>query len=112
MVFVCTCVRWRARCSVGTGVQTCALPIFGGGGGPVAVAADDLLDRSGDRRAGAFDRLDLGVELNVDAKLLGPPVPLVEDVFALARVEFLIGPQDQLVEIGRASCRERVCQNG
>src|SRR3546814_5425465 len=75
--------RRHTRCALVTGVQTCALPIslyFG---------------RSGTNRyddpAGAYGMLYLGRDL---------PTALMESVFH----------KHQWLEIGRASCRERVCQ--
>src|SRR3546814_2423037 len=73
--------RRHTRCALVTGVQTCALPIF--------LAAPDIAAR----------RLGLPV---------GQPtlrrITLGDD----------LGPQDEhidpRIEIGRASCRERVCQ--
>src|SRR3712207_9048820 len=66
-----------------TGVQTCALPIFGGHGHEVAVrlpARDDVdVDVAGEARAGDLPLVDADVEA--------------------------VGPGGQ---IGRASCRERV----
>ena len=66
------------------------------GGRSVARARHDLLDRAGNRLAGAADRLDVGIVIHVHAQFGGARIPLFEDVLALARVEFLVGAQDQL----------------
>src|SRR3546814_7152367 len=78
--------RRHTRCALVTGVQTCALPISG-----VGAATITFFDRTYDE---AFTLL-------VEARNY-----LTE---AQHRITEALPPQDRL-EIGRASCRERVCQ--
>src|SRR3546814_5816991 len=79
--------RRHTRCALVTGVQTCALPIFVGGAG-----VDHALDMAG---AELFRLLR-----HLLAERVGHP-----------RRDVATGPgQDADGEIGRASCRERVCQ--
>src|SRR3546814_8658770 len=92
--------RRHTRCALVTGVQTCALPIW------LADSALDAALRGGDltKRLLAFARhqdlkpqlTDIGKSLEGVLKLLSRT--LGEVVTIEAR------------EIGRASCRERVCQ--
>src|SRR3546814_8153557 len=84
--------RRHTRCALVTGVQTCALPISARGiatngyganlQGTVAIHIDEL-----------------PISANGNSTIIDP------NLFDVERVEFLRGPQ-----IGRASCRERVCQ--
>src|SRR3546814_4383035 len=72
--------RRHTRCALVTGVQTCALPIFGDGEPHFAEDRHQLLEGLADR----MDAADLrGARRQRDVDRL---------------------------EIGRASCRERVCQ--
>src|SRR5699024_12221916 len=88
-----------------TGVQTCALPIL-------TANHADLLDRleAGDA-AGYFDHLDPGDLLELESLLdtyfaaQAQVVQMVEDGSADDAVSRFT--QELLVEIGRASCRER-----
>jgi hypothetical protein len=57
---------------------------------------DDLLDRAFDRRAGAADRLHLGVQHHVDLVLGRHPVPGAEDRLALAGFEIHVRAQHEL----------------
>src|SRR3546814_8481068 len=98
-LFFCSSRRRHTRCALVTGVQTCARPTsvagHGGahlGGGTVPVVGE------------AFDE---------DRDAVGA-VSLVGDVLPIGTAGFfaattLAGALD--VEIGRASCRERVCQS-
>src|SRR3546814_7835003 len=85
-VFFCFSSRRRhTRCALVTGVQTCALPIF-----PLLAAL-----------------LIQGASF-----LTGYPSTDILIVFAPFTI-FLwtwFDPQGQFLQIGRASCRERVCQ--
>src|SRR3546814_5125090 len=84
---VCSSRRRHTRCALVTGVQTCALPI--------------LEREPGERREGApglcFGKARQSAR-PADAAL-APQKPLRE-----------VGDAFQLREIGRASCRDRVCQ--
>src|SRR3546814_4795069 len=73
--------RRHTRCALVTGVQTCALPI---------------------------SRLQVGLAADVDAQDLAAELH-VDDGEAAKRLDLMHLPGDR-AEIGRASCRERVCQ--
>src|SRR3546814_1049973 len=81
--------RRHTRCALVTGVQTCALPI------------------SRQTRPETADAADY--EIDFDARL-ACAVEGVDDFAVDQRVQ--LGPdlRRRTVEIGRASCRERVCQ--
>src|SRR3546814_3876338 len=91
--------RRHTRCALVTGVQTCALPIYAA------------------REAGT---LDVGVETiraeqiitRSEQTLRTDPVTGAET--RLLRLELHLRPRvmhwKRLMQIGRASCRERVCQ--
>src|SRR3546814_17617711 len=79
-MFFCSSRRRHTRCALVTGVQTCALPIY------------------------KLDILMLGEHGgHVGIELVGQ----LED-FGHVRLELSL--RQRLQEIGRASCRERVCQ--
>src|SRR3546814_1475395 len=90
LIFFFSSRRRHTRCALVTGVQTCALPIW------FAIKVEDLGLRSYFTcRNGCFRPLwACEVDLELGASL--------GDFVALVR-----GTSD---EIGRASCRERVCQ--
>src|SRR3546814_1652864 len=93
-IFFFSSRRRHTSCALVTGVQTCALPIWG----EVADQADDaacLRDRLVDRIDDAVVRaaIDLG-------EVLGDGPAGRGDAIAVQKAR----------EIGRASCRERVCQ--
>src|SRR3546814_1266152 len=94
--------RRHTRCALVTGVQTCALPIYGDIGEiaePVPAAPANL----GERRA-----VDVGVE--ADRNVIGG-AQRAEQIGALPIG--LVRRADAAIvtrEIGRASCRERGCQ--
>src|SRR3546814_1403970 len=92
--------RRHTRCALVTGVQTCALPIFAG-----------FLDRAtvyyyfGSKEELFRECLRSGVEANIKQC-----VRIFEESSRTAS-ERLKDIMEQLMrEIGRASCRERVCQ--
>src|SRR3546814_5227195 len=79
--------RLHTRCALVTGVQTCALPIFLRAQGIDVGASLYEADRIQD----AYEVMRLASSRN-DLRLLMPTDVVIAD------------------EIGRASCRERVCQ--
>src|SRR3546814_2247694 len=90
-VFFCFSSRRRhTRCALVTGVQTCALPIC-------SVVAASLVPE--DRKASAVALMFTGLTL---ANVLGVPLGTALGQFAGWRMPFW--------EIGRESCRARVCQ--
>src|SRR3546814_4650445 len=99
MFFCFSSRRRHTRCALVTGVQTCALPISSVGVSAVLLGVrlgaediGDLLLRSrGDRLVG----FDLG-----NGRLVRTGMTLGRRGFGVSRYD----------KIGRASCRERVCQ--
>src|SRR3546814_1119347 len=97
--------RRHTRCALVTGVQTCALPIYlllgkaGGVARQLLLEALEALDRVG-------DRLPVGEHAAqpamVDEMLVRTARSLGDRLLRLA-----LGADEQ---IGRASCRARVCQ--
>src|SRR3546814_7136584 len=85
--------RRHTRCALVTGVQTCALPIFHGRGRRSGPPLRRLFVRRAWRRSGARE-------------------PAAEDVWrgTDAGVPRVQGDLGSAAEIGRAACRERVCQ--
>src|SRR3546814_5219645 len=103
-VFFFSSRRRHTRCALVTGVQTCALPILVSGWRHLALAAlliawattawsDTVWLKNGDRLTGTIKSLD-GGQLLMDTEYGG-----------VLRIKF-----DHVAKIGRASCRERVCQ--
>src|SRR3546814_8322971 len=90
VVFVFSSRRRHTRCALGTGVQTCALPI----------CTQNLKDRLG-------TILEV-FACHVNDALLSRICNAMSYVFALQRTER--NGAERSAEIGRASCRERVCQ--
>src|SRR3546814_2269443 len=88
--------RRHTRCALVTGVQTCALPIC-------ALAQRVAVRTPSD---GGFASLVAEQDLGVGFVLLS----LVVALFWGAAHAFSPGHGKAIVEIGRASCRERVCQ--
>src|SRR3546814_2597020 len=84
--------RRHTSCALVTGVQTCAPPICDAGGGPI----DWVMKREGVSFRHAVELLRDGAPLDGPASSSSP---------VRATVRKLAAP-----EIGRASCRERVCQ--
>src|SRR3546814_4196862 len=90
--------RRHTRCALVTGVQTCALPICGGPDGEISLCP-------GDRRV-----------MPVRLIPLGGIEPMVSVIKARSRANPSVEPSLGWTylsreEIGRASCRERVCQS-
>src|SRR3546814_5683110 len=91
MICACLCVlssrRRHTRCALVTGVQTCALPIL------------------------------VSTTKGIEAQGFMLMSQILEDIAPQARIGVISGPnlarevaEHALTEIGRASCRERVCQ--
>src|SRR3546814_5243849 len=85
--------RRHTRCALVTGVQTCALPIFDATTRLVPVIAR-IDNRDGLWRIGE----------TVTAAVLLPGANAGDNAISVPSIAV------QTVEIGRASCRERVCQ--
>src|SRR3546814_11699894 len=116
-MFFCSSRRRHTRCALVTGVQTCALPIFGfarDGNGAAALAGVTcyLVTTNG---AQTF----LTVPPDVGAGLPEPVAALAMKNWAVGlidRLEVPVGILSGLIgghfynQIGRASCRERVCK--
>src|SRR3546814_4744672 len=93
IVFFFSSRRRHTRCALVTGVQTCALPIYPGGGDPNAVIIKDITNGALCAVTGPSQAATAGFVAAVNGTLgLQAPAPFPSD------------------EIGRASCRERVCQ--
>src|SRR3546814_2487124 len=83
--------RRHTRCALVTGVQTCALPISGGIGPP-------------DEGNRMFDTKTVSIEWG------GKTLTLETGRVARQADGAVLATLGETVEIGRASCRERVCQ--
>src|SRR3546814_11487987 len=99
-------------CALVTGVQTCALPISRR---PEAVAAmiDDAAAKGARILAGGgrgeeggfFFQPTVLADVPLDAKAM------IDEPFGpVALIRPFAGDEDAIAEIGRAPCRERVCQ--
>src|SRR3546814_2517828 len=90
--------RRHTRCALVTGVQTCALPI----------SLPILSSTMAEARSPLLAVRELAVSF---AGRRGGATPVLEDVsFEVAAGEVLGIVGESGCEIGRASCRERVCQ--
>src|SRR3546814_3391747 len=105
MIFFFFSSRTRhTRCALVTGVQTCALPIFRG------------IEMPGCGRHGHCEfALPLGVErIQRELGVLTGVLMAAEQESPLTRLRVnfrsLISHPGKELQIGRASCRERVCQ--
>src|SRR3546814_1036552 len=94
-VFFFSSRRRHTRCALVTGVQTCALPIF------ALLVAALLLSLT-------VGKGDVGVAESLRALLAPDPTDNAHITVRTVRVPRAM--LAVLVEIGRASCRERVCQ--
>src|SRR3546814_4272976 len=92
LLFVFSSRRRHTRCALVTGVQTCALPICNNND----MAATTILRQA-----------DLSITKAADPS---PVVPGTTVTFTLTVTNNGPSSQDGFQEIGRASCRERVCQ--
>src|SRR3546814_1766456 len=92
-VFFFSSRRRHTRCALVTGVQTCALPIFS--------EVKDKMTRS----------VTLSVSLNdIAAPFISRIEELVKEHPGKCGLKISINDPLENIEIGRASCRERVCQ--
>src|SRR3546814_6935654 len=104
-IFFFTSRRRHTRCALVTGVQTCALPIcFVDVDAAVGllIIFEDCDERAPDREARAVERVDELVALRALAAEARVHAPCLE--IAAVRAA-------RNLAIGRASCRERVCQS-
>src|SRR3546814_3880335 len=96
--------RRHTRCALVTGVQTCALPICLCTGA-YALARAGLLN--GYRCSTHWENL-------IALRQEFPAIGFEEEVFVVDRNRVTCtggaAPLDMMLQIGRASCRERVCQ--
>src|SRR3546814_4339844 len=115
LLFFFSSRRRHTRCALVTGVQTCALPISDRVGGLVPRLVREV---GVGRHAVDLDAeaLELGVVVGQVTELGGAyegEVGRVEEHHRPLALEVLVGHVHELaLEIGRASCRERVCQYG
>src|SRR3546814_6929910 len=90
--------RRHTRCALVTGVQTCALPICGMAQHLAVEFSAALLARQR-LVVAATDDVVLNASVAAAAQQANIPVNVVDDV-----------ELSSFIKIGRASCRERVCQ--
>src|SRR3546814_2553141 len=100
MCFVFSSRRRHTRCALVTGVQTCALPIYDFSSWMVDVAD------SFDRWATGLDQTEGFQEFVAYIRENGPQV--ADTMGALG--DAVLQVVQASAQIGRASCRERVCQ--
>src|SRR3546814_13073991 len=111
LIFFFSSRRRHTRCALVTGVQTCALPICGNA--HYIRAADDarLAALVAPRIAALLDRPLTDSDRQLLLRSIPELKPRAKDLNELAESAlylFRIRPLN--LEIGRASCRERVCQ--
>src|SRR3546814_1410316 len=103
-VFFFSSRRRHTRCALVTGVQTCALPILPDGlRARMLAAATRLAAKAGYRGLGT-------VEFLVDASPGAAERFVFIETNPRLQVEHTVTEAVTGLEIGRASCRERVCQ--
>src|SRR3546814_12844521 len=104
-IFFCSSRRRHTRCALVTGVQTCALPILIG-----AQLRRNRPDRVADRGI-RFEEVGIEAARAAGIVIIKHPdidAETVRQRLGIATVEIDLGAT--LAELGRASCRERVCQ--
>src|SRR3546814_13406031 len=106
-IFFFSSRRRHTRCALVTGVQTCALPIYsvdaGAGEARIRFSRPARIDDADVRRQLPAALRGFNSETASDGVVVTVPVPAGRSIAA-----FRSGPK--VVEIGRASGRERVCQ--
>src|SRR3546814_18373128 len=112
-VFFFSSRRRHTSCALVTGVQTCALPIFQGGvirSGLLRFARNDELRATECfQRDFSLRRARFGaMPIPADAPILTNAA--MREAEAACAVQGTPLPRLMELEIGRASCRERVCQ--
>src|SRR3546814_5662785 len=109
MFFFCSSRRRHTRCALVTGVQTCALPIYSG----LILAQNSLsLNRSNSSVGAstyAYDRAASTVLSNMETNNIIRDVSSNSMDVSLLVVDIPLNMTYR--KIGRASCRERVCQD-
>src|SRR3546814_19525368 len=113
--------RRHTRCALVTGVQTCALPIFAFPAGRTRQEFPDVSAQIRPQTVSFAAANTAIVEQNFDYDLLSPNALMqkaVGETITLLRTNPATGAETRerakvlaVNEIGRASCRERVCQN-
>src|SRR3546814_6047496 len=104
--------RRHTRCALVTGVQTCALPIwlFKRLGDPVRAGETIAIVQSRDAAQIAAERVAADARSTLAQKNLHREKTLLDQKVS-ARVDYERAQAEAAAaEIGRASCRERVCQ--
>src|SRR3546814_3428054 len=113
--------RRHTRCALVTGVQTCALPIFAGGGlkfggwvpgrpeDEFGIAFAAAFPSDSWRRATAAGPAEIAVEASYRAQI-APWLSVQPSAHSIRNPAADPALADAFVQIGRASCRERVCQ--
>src|SRR3546814_3550101 len=101
MLFFLSSRRRHTRCALVTGVQTCALPIFF----IFSALAGQLADS---RDKTWMIRLIKTAEIGI--MVVGGVGIWLHNVPLMLLALFSMGMHSTFFEIGRASCRERVCQ--
>src|SRR3546814_7014320 len=104
----------HTRCSLVTGVQTCAHPIYNGGRlGKTLWTEHDTGEKV--QVIGVWDGPEearrVGEEIETIQRRGAKGERSLDDVAILVRAQFQTREFEDR-EIGRASCRERVCQSG
>src|SRR3546814_3236366 len=97
MSFCCAIIRLHTSCSLVTGVQTCALPIW------FAIINPLQVDRSQWAGLPVVALIPAGVSTKPDSV---PQLLALETLGESGRIDLLVRAD----EIGSASWRERVCQ--
>src|SRR3546814_16587302 len=97
-------------CALVTGVQTCALPIYllGGAGRGFEQLMHQL---AWERLIIALDAV-VGIEraLDLTVAYVRERIAFGKPLFAQQNTQFVLADCQAQAKIGRASCRERVCQ--
>src|SRR3546814_5020008 len=116
LFFFCSSRRRHTRCALVTGVQTCALPIYGRVASRMAGTDTTVVAAVAERRAQRV--LDLGCgegwlvrRLRQETGCSAVGVDRTARLIEAAQAADPAGDYRRLASIGRASGRERVCQS-